>query len=371
MPKAPIISERKRKLQQLSFAASSLITRNIPLDSCVKHILCRMSGSVITTFASGTPVADQFGTFDNLVPRIDVVIDGNRTIKNVKPSFMHFQQLLATKIQAERAASAAASAATDNYPTADITAFPYGSTTNVTTVRESVLISFENVYTDVQKELTWLNTKGRSSAEIRFTTASFSNLLGFGNTAPVVYSGSTIAIDILLIEQLDVSSDAVFGDWRQTTQQTLFSAQSTYSPINIPRGQRVFGVMMLTRDGAAGSTTTASGKLGNSLVVTNYAFWKDGQSIIKAGDFKELQADNRLRFGFNSPSASNLYRTDGLAYLDLWPEDNRGIVAGAVDARPGQCDSLQLYVDTNTSANCSYTSPASVETMTDELVNVA
>ncbi len=366
--RGPILSERKRKLQPLTFAESQILSRNLPLDTAIKGILLRLSGSVVTTFASGTPVADEFGPFDNLIPRVDVVIDGNRTIKNVKPSFMQFQQLLTTQNFAERCASAAAAAATDNYPVADVTAFPYGTTTQITTVRESCLISFENVYFQMKKELTWLNTKGRSSAEIRLTTGAFSALLGFGNTAPVVFSSSTLSVDIMLIEQMDQPANAVFWDWRQTTKQVLLSSQSTNYPIDIPRGQRVFGLMMLTRNGAAGSATTATGKVAKSLAITNYAFWKDGQAIIKSGDFKELQADNRLRFGFAAPFASSISRTDGFAYLDLWSQDGRGEVDTVIDARPGQCDSLQLYIDTNTAANVSYTNPVSVEVMTDELV---
>lgn len=364
----PIKSERQRKLQQLTFVPSSLLSRDLPKDTVLKHLLLRLSGSITTTFGSGTPVADEFGAFDDLVYRIDIRVNG-RTIKNVKPYLMHMQQLLTTLVQGERCASAAASAATDNYPTVDVTAVPYGTTGQVTTCREAVMVSFENVYARSGKEKTWLRTKGASQAEVVLNTSAYSSLLGFGNTAPVVYSASTFAVDLYTIEQPGTETDGVqLWDWRQTTQQVTFTAQVTNSPITINKGNFLQAIMMLTRDGAAGSSTTASGKLRSNLAVTNFALWVGGDTIVKAGDFKHLQAENRIRFGVNAPFASNISRMDGCAYLDLLSDDGRGDLNTAVDVRPGVADSVFLYVDTNTSANVSYTNPISIELMTEEIV---
>ena len=178
----PIRSERQRKLQQLTFVPGVILTRDLPRDTVLKHLQFRLSGSIVTTFASGNPVADNFGTFDNLISRIDIQINGARTIKNVKPFAMQMQQLYTSLIRAEQAASAAATAATDNYPTVDAK-FAYGTTGQITTVRETILVSFENVYARSGKESTWLNLKGVASAEARLTCSAYSSLLGFGNTA--------------------------------------------------------------------------------------------------------------------------------------------------------------------------------------------
>ena len=365
---APLIrSERQRKLQQLTFTPNVILTRDLPRDTVLKHLQVRLSGSVVTTFGSGTPVADAFATLDNLVSRIDVVINGSRTIKNVKPFMMHMQQLYTTLIRGERAASAGAAAATDNYPTADA-GFPYGTTTQITTVRETVLVSFENVYARNGKESTWLNLKGVASAEVRLTCAAFSSLLGFGNTAPVVYSSSTFVIDLLTIEAQDVPADMIFQDWKQTTKQILVSAQATNLPIDINRGNRLQAIMMLTRDGAAGTSTTATGKLANSLVVTNFNLMINGQTSIKAGDFKALQAENRARYGLNAPFASNVSILDGVAYLDLLSDDGRGDLNTALPLQPPLVDQAQLFVDTNSGSNVSYTNPVSIELQTEELV---
>lgn len=363
----PISSERQRKLQQLSFSENTILSRDLPRDTVLKHLLFRLSGSVITTFASGTPVADSFSTLDNICPRLDIVVNGSRTVKNVRPHFMHIQQILSTTVQAERASSAAAAAATDNYPTADA-GFTYGTTTQVTTVRESVLVSFENVYARVGKESTWLNLKGVASAEARITCGAFANLLGFGNTAPVTFSGSTFVIDILTIEAQDIPANVKFLDWKQTTKEITFSAQTTDFAIDINRGNRLQGIMMLSRNGAAGSATTATGKLPTNLVITDLSLIVNGQMIIKKTDYKSLHSEMRARFGVNAPLASNVSRFDGMAYLDLLSDDGRGDLDSALDVRPPLVDNVQLFVSTNTAANSSYTNPASLTIMTEELV---
>jgi hypothetical protein len=363
----PISSERQRKLQQLTFAENQILSRDLPRDTVLKHLQFRLSGSVVTTFGSGTPVADAFSTFDNIMPRIDVIVNGSRTVKNVRPHLMHMQQLLSTTVQAERASSAGAAAATDNYPTAD-GGFAYGSTTNLTTVRETVLVSFENVYARIGKESTWLNLKGVASAEARITCGAFANLLGFGNTAPVVFSSSTFVVDILTVEAQDVPANVKFLDWKQTTKEITFSAQTTDFAVDINRGNRLQGIMMLTRTGAAGSATTATGKLASNLVVTDLSLVVNGQMIIKKTDYKSLHAEMRARFGINAPLASNVSRLDGIAYLDLLSDDGRGDLETALDVRPPLVDNVQLFLSTNNSSNVSYTNPCSVVIQTEELV---
>ena len=280
---------------------------------------------------------------------------------------MHMQQLLSSLVQAERAASAAAAAATDNYPLADA-GFPYGSTGDITTVRETVLVSFENVYARIGKDQTWLNLKGVASAEVRLTCGAFSSLLGFGNTAPVVYTSSTLKVDLITIEAQDVPANIRFMDWKQTTKEITFSAQTADFAIDINRGNKLLGLMLFTRNGAAGTATTASGKIASNLVVTDLALIVNGQNIIKKTDFKALNAENRARFGVQAPYASSTSRLEGIAYLDLLSDDGRGDLETALDVRPPRVDNVQLFVSTNTASNTSYTNPVSVTVMTEELV---
>ena len=359
-------AERKRQLQALSFAENQILSRDLPRDTVLKEVQLRLSGSVITTFGSGTPVADALAAFDNIIPRIDVIVGGSRTVKSVRPHLLRAQQLFSTQVLGERRASAAAAAATDNLPTVDA-GFTYGTTTQVSTCAESILLSFAHVYAEVGlgRESTWLNLKGVSSAELRLTCAAFSTLLGFGNTAPVVYTGSTFIVDIICIEAQDVPAEIVFSDWKQTTKELTFSAQTTDYAIDINRGNKLSGIMLFTRDGAAGSATTATGKLASNLVLLKIALTVNGQSQVQVTNFKALQAENRMRYGVVAPNASNVSLLDGIAHMNLLARKD---ISTALDCAPPLVDNVQLFVNTNTSGNLSYTNPVSVTIMTEEVV---
>lgn len=359
-------AERQRKLQALTFAENAILSRDLPRDTVLKSIQLRLSGSVITTFASGTPVADAQSTFDNIIPRIDVVINGSRTVKSVRPHMLKMQQLFTTSILGERRSSAAASAATDNFPTVDA-GFTYGSTTNYTTAAETILLSFEMVYAEygMGREATWLNLKGVASAELRLTCAAFSKLLGFGNTAPVVYTSSTFIVDIITTEAMDVPAEIQFSDWKQTTKELTFSAETTDYAIDINRGNKLSGLMIFAKDGAAGSATTATGKLASNLAVTKMQLILNGASIIKATDFKSLQNLNRVQYGLSAPMASNVSLLDGVAHMNLIARKD---ITTALDIKPPLVDNVQLFITTNNSTNVSYTNPVSVSVMTEEIV---
>lgn len=360
-------AERQRKLQALTFQESQILSRDLPKDTVLKAIHLRLSGSVVTTFASGTPVADAQSTFDNLVNRIDVIVGGSRTVKSVRPHIMRMQQLLFASTPGERRSSAAAAAATDNFPTEDA-GFAYGSSTDTTTAAETIIVSFEMLWCEVGmgREETWLNLKGVSSAEVRLSCSAFSKLLGFGNTAPVVFSASTFIIDILTVEAQDVDANVLFKDWKQTTKSESFSSETSDRAIDINRGNRLSGIFLFMQSGAAGSATTASGKLASNLAATRLSLKLNGQTDIKTTDFKALQAANRSQFGIQAPMGSNVSIYDGCVYLNLIARND---IRTALDCKPPLVDNVQLFMSTNTAANVSYTNPVVATIMTEEIVD--
>lgn len=360
-------AERQRLLQQISFSPSTVLTRDLPKDTVLKNLSLRLSGNVVTTFASGTPVADAQSTFSNLISRIDIVVNGGRIVKSVYPHMMRMQQLFTTKILGERRSSAGASAATDNFPTVD-GGFTYGTTAQISTAAETILVSFEMVYADfgLGRESTWLNLKGVASAEIRLTTNAFSALLGFGNTCPVVYTANNFVVDIITVEAQDVPPNVLFSDWKQTHKQITYSAQQTGALIDINKGNSLSGIMFFTQDGAAGSTTTASGEIANNLVITGLQLLINGQTPIKTTNFKALQAENRAMYGVSAPMASNASILDGVAHMNMLA---RRDLSTKLEVRPPLVDQVQLSINTNTSANVSYTNPVTVQIMTEEIVS--
>lgn len=355
-------SERQRKLQALPFAENNILSRDLPRDTVLKGISLRLSGAVTTTYGSGTPVADTLSTFDNIIPRIDVIVNGNRTVCSVRPFSLRIQQLYVSNSIGERKASAGAAALA--LPTAD-GGFVYGTTGQITTVAETLYLPFEHVYCEpgLGRETTWLNLKGVASAEIRFTTSSFSRLLGFGNTAPVAFSASTLQIDMVTKEAQEVDPNVVFADWKRTTKEITFSAQTTDYAIDINRGNKLSGIWLFARDGAAGSATTATGKLASDLAIGKLSLKVNGQTDIKSTTFLDLQAENRSIYGINAPTTSSVSLIQGTAHMNLLA---RRDITTALPVMPPMVDNLQLFVDTT--ANVSYTNPVSLTVETQEVV---
>lgn len=357
-------SERQRPLQSLAFQENNILSRDLPRDTVLKGISLRLSGAVQTTFGSGTPVADTLSTFDNIIPRIDIIVNGNRTVCSVRPFSLRIQQIYVSNTIGERKASAGAAAV--SLPTAD-GGFAYGTTTQYTTVAETLYLPFEHVYCEpgLGRETTWLNLKGVASAEVRLTTSAFSRLLGFGNTAPVTYGNSTLLIDIITKEAQEIAPNVLFSDWKRTTKEITFSAQTTDFAVDINRGNKLSGIWLFARDGAAGSATTATGKLASDLAIEKLSLKVNGQTDIKSTTFLNLQAENRNIYGINAPTTSSVSLIQGCAHMNLLA---RRDISTALPVMPPLVDNLQLFVNTASASVVSYTNPVSLTVETQEVV---
>lgn len=356
--------EKQRKLQPVVLTGSGVLSRDIPKDTVIKRIQLRLKGSITTTYASGTPVARADSIFHSLINSVQVVINGGRFVKNVQPHIMRMQQFFNTGIQGERGSSAAG---TESYLPTTNSGFVFGTTTQLTTVAESISIPFEFIWAKLEAEraLTWLDTRNVSSAEIRFVQNPYSSLQSAANTAPVVYSASTLQIDITLVEAVGVAAGVQFMDFRQTTKDVQYTAQVTQNQVEINRGNSLAGLWFYAKDGAAGSSTTATDRLASNSLVTNLSLKINGAVDAKSTDFLNLQAENKARYGIQSLYASNISPTDGVAHMNF-------IVNSIGDALNTKgVDSLYLYVDTNSSTFTSYTNPAILTIQTDELAQIS
>lgn len=356
-----IDSESTRKLASQAFAPSSVMTFRLPEDTTLRALQIRLSGAIVTTFASGTPVADDFGPMDDLISTIQVRVGGSDSVKTVTPRMAAFHQLLATGVRGERKGSAGAAAATGGDVTADASAFPYGVTTNYTSVAETLTIFFECPIVKYGKEKTWLNLRGIVGSELILNTRAYSALLGYGNTAPVVYSSSTLQIDVKLIEARTVEQGRKFQVYKETYQIEPFTAQAANRVVNLNKGQRIIGLSMLARDGAAGSATTATGQVATDGLIDQIKLTLNGSFTPRNETWFELQSDNKNRFGLNVPYSSNKSVLQGYAYMDL---TQFGVLDTALDAR--FLDNVQLELSTKSGAT--YTSTATLLVHQHELV---
>lgn len=358
--------EKQRKLQALPLTGSGPLSRDIPKDTVLKRIGLRLSGSITTTFASGTPVARADSIFHSVINSIQVVANGGRFIKNVQPHLVRMQSLLNTSIQGERGSSAGASALAVK-PTVD-GGFTYGTTGQVSTVAETLTLPFEFIWSKLEAErsLTWFDTRDLSSCELRLQQNPYSGLLSGANTAPVVYSASTLQVDITLVEAVGVAKGQKFFDYRQTTKDIPFTAQVTNSQIEINRGNALAGLLFYAKDGAAGSATTATDRLASNALMTDMTLKLNGNIDLKATDFYNLQAENRARYGVQALYASNVSPLDGIAHMNFIVNS----IGDAVNTKSG-VDSLYLYVSTASGSVTSYASTAFLTIQTDEIAEIS
>lgn len=359
------ITEKTRILQPVVLTGSGVITRDIPKDTVIKRIQLRLKGSIVVTYASGTPINRADGIFHSLINNISVVANGGRFIKSVQPHIMRMQQFFNTGLASERGSSAAA--AEVDFPTATSN-FVFGTTGQTTTVQESLCIPFEFIWAKSQAEqsLTWLDTRDLTSCEIRFSQNAYGSLQSAENTAPVVYSASTLTIEVTLVEAVGVMKGAKFMDFRQTTKDVPFTAQVSAQQVDINRGNSLAGLWLWAKDGAGGSTTTASDRLSSNTLVTDLNLKLNGSVDLKASNFKTLRLENQSRYGINTPYVSNVSPTDGIVHMNFV----NGSIQDAVPTKQG-VDSLALFVSTNLAANTSYTKTAFLTIQTDEICEIA
>lgn len=278
---------------------------------------------------------------------------------------MRMQLLFNRGLQARRGSSAGAS---ESYlPTVD-TNFVFGTTGQLTTVAEAGWLPFEFIWAvkEEERSLTWLKTKDTTSAEIRFNQNSYGSLQSAANTAPVVYSASTLRIDISIVEAALNAEEAAVQrfDFRQTTKEVTFTAQTNQQQIEINRDQRLAGVWLYANDGAAGSTTTATDRLPSNNLITDINLKVSGSFDAFLSTFTELQDVNRQEYGINAPYSSNVTAIDGVAHINFI----KNSISQAMNTKG--LDSLYLFLSTNTSTYVSYSNPAKVFIQTDEIADI-
>lgn len=368
----PIVSERQRIIAPLTMSYSSTITRDLPRDTVLKYLTVTISGAFDYSFATATPIAQQFTIMDALIADISVVVNGSNTIKNIRPWMLAMQQLLFTSNSNVRQAQAGATLAAVYPPNAD-SGFVFGTTGQFTGIRESVLVAFENIACKIGREATWLNLKGVASAEVRFSTRSINSLVSLTSTATALaFSGgaltgvaNSVQLEMKTIEAQDVDSSVYFSFFKQTQKSVQFSGQGTNVLIDINRGNSLQGLMLLTQNGAASAVLDP---LLTDELITDFSFKLNGQTEIKANSWLGLKEENQSKFGINAALVGGASRLKGFAYLDFLRDGNLNT---ALQVSPPDVDNAQLSVNTAAaSARVIYgaTQPALLTIVTNEIV---
>lgn len=323
-----------RRIQDTTFSPSTVLTLPLPKDGIYRALNLEFHGSIVTTFSSGSPAAPAESTIDSLVTLITVTVNG-RLVKSVRPHMLHLHEILAWGQEGRRTASAAASAVTGDLPTTD-GGFVWGTTTQTSTVRETLRIPFEMELARIGKEKTWLNLNGVSTAEVKFTTAAYSGLDTTGAT--VVYTASTFLFEAYMEEVIGFTPNTPFFDYQQVLGTDAVAAQQNNRNYDLTTGQLLAGLLIYVKNGASPSVAADLGLTRMSVIT--------GNKTIKLVDFTAEQDKMRQTYRCNSARASGKSRLDGVCYISLLTNDRD--LNTAFDARG--LNSLKFNYDTHASA---------------------
>ena len=365
-----ITAQFRRRNQTVSFRANSVVTSDVPRDDVFKRIDLRLVGSQQVTFGSGSPVIGGLGVFPRLCNRIDVVQNGQDTIKSVDLYMLRMQNFLVNGEFPERAVTkqAGAFSATKLAQTEmEFGGTAYQATTGYMLFNESLSIFFEYPFAyEVGKTVSLWNTKGLSSAEIRFAFGAVENLQEDGVGASVTYASDIpFSIDVEFVSAPSIPRETDFMLYKQTVRRYQFSAETRDYGIDLPRGNKITGVHILVRNGD-------SNKRLSDIAVTDIALIINGQRIVQRTTFLTSQQSMRSRWGLRSPKGSAAqgmsHNLQGYTYLHLVRD---GDVRSALDASlAAGVDQVQLQISTAAASGidpATYTNPVEVSIMVDEL----
>lgn len=364
-----IYSQFVRRLPQVSFQANSVVTADIPRDDVVKRIYLRLTGSQSVTYASGSPALGGLSFFQRLFNNIQVVQNGQDTIKSIDPHLMRMCNLLAYGQAPERAITKQAGAFATRLAQTELKSggSAFQATTGYMLLNESLVIPFEHVMCYEQgRGVSLWNTKGLSSAEIRFACNAMTQLQEEPQAATVTYADDlAFKIDVELVTVPWIPREKDFLLYKQAARRVQYSAQVADSLIDLPRGNKISGIHLLVRDGDTNRRLS-------DTAVTSLSLLINGQRIIQRSTFITTQQQNRIVYGVDSPKGTAAqgitHNMQGYCYLGLL---EGGDVRSALDVSiAAGVDLVQLQITTASASGvdpATYTNPVEVTLMTDEI----
>ncbi len=361
--------EARRRLSPVSFSNSQLRTLDLPRDTVVKRAEIYLNGVFTTGYSSGSPVFSERGIFQRICPRIDVVIDGQRTVKSIDPYMQRYMNNIYSGNYPIRRYDQPGASVTSLLGDTDWVAgtVAYPTDTQYQVIEEALTIHFECPlsYAYDQRFATLLNIKDVSSAEMRFTMADISNVQSNSTSATVTYAAVDLSFAVTLIENRAIPRDAQFFDFKETVKRVSYTAEVRESLVDLNRGNGLAGLALMAIDGDTGRTLRDRAIRDLGLIV-------NGQQIIQRTTFNELQKSNASRFGLNDTMISaGQHPARGMAFMNLI---NGGRIDSALNTSIGAgVDQVQLQVSTGSTAApdaVTYTNSLELSVLQQEIASV-
>ena len=349
-----------RRTYTAKFEPGQVVNIPLPKDTVLVGCHIRLKGAVKSTWSGGTPASRVEGAMDTLLGAIEVNTDTLGPIKYVRPQFLHLQQLAAMGEGSRKLYNVGAS--TTEFPTTE-GPFQFGTTGQITSFNESVYLPFEQVFCEpgMGRELTYLNLKRVTSANIRFNCRTFEALqVAAGVTAFAVDPTSAATIEVTTVERRDIPGDVVFQVWKQIQKTETFTSQVNDRVVEINTENKLSGLMLYS---VRGSDKSPTNKLVKKLIL------KVNGDNLQEIDFLSLQEANRNDYRIVAPFASNTSRLDGFAHLSQIARRDLSTILDTTKATGGVY-SLQMFLTTNDSSvdsNLYLTNTADLYIVTEEI----
>ena len=348
----------KRQVASYKVEENKVETIRLPRDTVYKKLNFVLSGAVKTSYASGSPVADDTATMERIINSIMLRIDGREVVKQMRPHMMRMTDYLATGVLPPRYSKAGATKAV--VPTTP-GKFVFGSSGQYTAIREQAAFNFQNVLTGDGQQSTWLDTRGASTVELEVSFGSLKKIQKDTDTADVTYSESNLRLDVFVDGLQNLPLDTKLSTFKQTFQEVVLPAGSNQVGYDLNKGNAIQGVLFIVRDGTAGSEKALSDELldGIQLVI-------NGTTVIQSSTFRELQYANMAMLGIERKESGGKSPLDGVCYMDLLTSTSSskfGDINSAQLVKQPEVDELRVKLSNPTAK------PATVQILLNEVLN--
>lgn len=372
-------AEARRSIGSPTFGSSPSAVQ-VPRDTVLKRMLLKLILQTQVTYASGSPTTSAQGVFDRICPRVELVVNGNRIIKSVRPHIGRLNNALMMGDFPRRAYLFGASAATVTRAQREWMAgtVAYPATTQYMLFNEAFELSFENVWGyGGSREVSELDIRDVASCDLTFYWASISNLQGDGAGATVTYSTSpTVTIIPQIVENRArprPQAGQVLFDYVETSFSRTYTGQANNQQIDLQTGNYLMGLGIYVNNGDTTQTPAEN-------LLTQLSLQINGATAIQGPvAMQDLQDSNVSRFGMDTKfgladyaatiaSTANVQPMSGFAHMNLVRNGDWNTAINT--SRQAGVDSVKLQFNTPASTGtdaATYTNPLSVTVHTHEI----
>jgi len=321
-------AEARRSINAATFAANSVVSVELPRDTVLKRLAMRLTARFSVAYSSGSPIVAEFGFFEAMCPQVEVIVNGNRVIKSVRPHMLRMHASLVGGEFPRRATTIGASVATVTRASREFVAgtLAYPSDTQFFLVNEQAPLSFELPWGYAGSRYdTELDIRDVSSAYLKFYFGSMDTIQQFGVGASVTYGSINASVSTQIVENRArprPQPGQIMYDYVESTTSATFTSAGRSKQIELQTGNYLAALGIQCRNGD-------TNKLFRDELLTNMSLKINGSTAIQGPvDFQQLQDDNLARYGINSPlgfssylstiaSVASAHPLKGFAFMNL------------------------------------------------------